>query len=94
MSCGYPDNSGTAAVVHLGNTACRIVGNVAHFMEQLTNTALALNLFFPSHPYLITLCDPVSNLLQLFHGFFILEIIGESFSPFLQELNDFGSEGF
>lgn len=49
-------------------------------------------MFLPT--YLITLCDSVSNLLQFFHGFFILEIIGESFRPFLQELNDFGSEGF
>lgn len=45
MSCGYPDNSATAAGVHLENTACRMVQDMAQFMEQLTNTALALNFF-------------------------------------------------
>lgn len=64
--------------------------NMISYIKRLTNIALSP----PCLPYLITLCDPVSNLLQLLHGFFILEIIGEGFSPFLQELNDFGSEGF
>lgn len=44
-------------------------------------------------PYLITLRDPVSNFLQLFHRFLILEVVGECFGPFLEELDNLGSKG-
>lgn len=85
-----------AAVVHLENPVHRSNSLWrVNYVWRLTQVLLSNFTFFllPFHPYLITLCDPVSNLLQLLHGFFILEIVGESFSPFLQELDDFGSEG-